>query len=129
MDDRDIRALLDKYRPAGPPAALRTRVAQTIDALTNPIHEAGNSPTQQLTWPWAVAAAGLLAVAIVFHVTSRGPSDRVLEQIHNQRVDDVAAALGGSSADRLLAETLVAEQERADSEAELQRRRSELMRQ
>jgi hypothetical protein len=52
MSDRDVEDLLRRYRPAGPPAALRDRIA------------GGVAVSAGRTWPWAAAAAALLAVAV-----------------------------------------------------------------
>lgn len=113
MDDRDITALLDKYRPAGPPAALRTRVAQTIDALTNPIHEAGNSPTRQLAWPWAVAAAALLAVTVALHGNATAPTLQSAVPSAAQLAD----GLGGGEAAMTIADFILSSPMTADHQA------------
>jgi hypothetical protein len=56
MDERDLEKLLRRYRPAGPPAELRVRIATT--------HRAPR------TWTWAAAAAALIAVMVGFHVSA-----------------------------------------------------------
>jgi hypothetical protein len=63
MDDRDLERLLARYRPADPPADLRAHALARA-----PIGDAGR------TWPWAVAAAALLAISVGLHAaTVDGP--------------------------------------------------------
>jgi len=57
--DSDLESRLRRYRPAGPAPDLRERV------LTR-------SPQVRRTWPWAVAAAALLAIAVGFGVAGGG---------------------------------------------------------
>lgn len=63
MDDREIRALLEKYRPAEPPPDLQASV-----------HQLADSAIRRLTWPWAVAAAALLVIAVALHGRATGPT-------------------------------------------------------
>lgn len=118
MDDRDIETLLAKYRPGEPPAGLQAS-----------IHQLTTSPTHQLTWPWAVAAAALLAIAIGLHVRAPAATDFAASADRDRRAETITAELGGSAADRLLARAVTAEEDRLSDEAEIQRRRSELTRQ
>ena len=57
MEDDDILSSLRRYRPVGPPPRLRSRVVQV------------KPPAR--TWPWAVAAAALLAVSIALNTGAR----------------------------------------------------------
>ncbi len=57
MNDHDILDVLRRYRPAGPPPTLRGRVIH--------VKPAGR------TWPWAVAAAALLASSVALNVGAR----------------------------------------------------------
>ena len=57
MNDRDVENLLQRHRPADPPADLRARI------VSAPIRA-------QRTWPWAAAAAALLAVSMSMTVAS-----------------------------------------------------------
>ena len=57
MRDDDILDPLRRYRPAGPPPRLRARVVQVQSAAR--------------TWPWAVAAAALLALSIALNTGAR----------------------------------------------------------
>jgi hypothetical protein len=126
MNDRDLETLLQKYRPADPPAELQARVDNSSHQFTNSIHEITNPPIHQLAWPWAVAAAALLAAAIGLHVTASAAVGSNVAADHDRRVDVLATALGGSQADRLLAESVVSDEDRTAAEAERQRRRLEL---
>lgn len=80
MDDRDIEALLEKYRPAQPPADLRAS-----------IHQLADSAIRRSTWPWAVAAAALLAIAVAFHGHATSPT----LQTPTPTASELAGALGG----------------------------------
>jgi hypothetical protein len=55
-DDEILRAL-NRYRPVGPPPRLRDRVVQV------------KPPAR--TWPWAVAAAALLALSVALTMGAR----------------------------------------------------------
>jgi hypothetical protein len=55
--DDEIFSELSRYRPVGPPARLRDRVVQV------------KSPAR--TWPWAVAAAALLALSVALNAGAR----------------------------------------------------------
>lgn len=57
MEDDDILSSVRRYRPVGPPPRLRSRVVQV------------KSPAR--TWPWAVAAAALLALSIALNTGAR----------------------------------------------------------
>lgn len=113
MDDREISALLGKYRPAGPPAALQTRVEQAIDEFTKPIRETGNSPTHQLTWPWAVAAATLLVVTIALHGNATAPTLQSAVPSAAQLAD----GLGGGEAAMTIADFILSSPMTADHQA------------
>jgi hypothetical protein len=55
--DDEILGELKRYRPIGPPERLRARVIQVKAAAR--------------TWPWAVAAAALLALSVALNVGAR----------------------------------------------------------
>lgn len=57
MKDDEILDPLRRYRPVGPPPRLRGRVVQAKPAAR--------------TWPWAVAAAALLAFSIALNTSAR----------------------------------------------------------
>jgi hypothetical protein len=109
MQDSDLEALLNKYRPADPPPSL----ARLVESPNLPVPQSSNPRT----WPWAVAAAALLAVTVGLHAfsltASTTPADTVLDA---QRVQAVADEIGGPGA-RVIAEYIVSEEQRADAEA------------
>jgi hypothetical protein len=51
MDDRDLEEILRRYLPRGPSSSLRDAVL-------------AREPQSQRVWPWAVAAAALLAATV-----------------------------------------------------------------
>jgi hypothetical protein len=111
MQDRDIEALLRQYRPAGPARELGDRISQS------PIHQIAQSPDSPRTWPWAVAAAALLAISLGLHVTPRAANDGQPDGPDPQRVQAVAAALGPTAGNRMVAEWIVRQEMRADRDA------------
>ena len=56
MDDRQVEDLLKRYRPAGPPDSLRERCLTPSSAAR--------------VWPWAAAAAALLAITVGLEVAA-----------------------------------------------------------
>lgn len=101
MDDRDLEQLLRRYRPADPPSDLRERcLAQAAD----------EPPVRG--WPWAAAAAAMLAAATGFATATARldplavvPDERVLA------IERLAALLGGDEAARRVAEIIVVEEQ------------------
>lgn len=80
MDEPRLEQFLRQYRPVGPPADLRTRV------LT--------PPPPGRVWPWAAAAAALLAVGVALQtVTVRTLSPYVSAQAPQSQVDVLREAL------------------------------------
>jgi len=76
-DDHDLETLLRRYQPVGPPPALRTRI---VDSAVD----------RRRAWPWAVAAAALLAATVGLHMGT----SRLGRQVHfPERVDERIAAL------------------------------------
>jgi hypothetical protein len=110
LRDSEVEALLQKYRPANPPDGLAERLAHA------PQFAIAGSPAPR-AWPWAVAAAALLAVTIGLHafaiVSAPAAAERALDA---QRVQAVADQIGGPNA-RVVAEYIVREEQRADAEA------------
>jgi len=101
MKDSDIEDLLRRYRPAGPPARLRERVVAA-------------GPPRRI-WPWASAAAALLASVLSFHAAARhelGSAKVGVEStVAASLTDDLADLLGGDAAARELAALIVIEHE------------------
>ena len=107
MDDRQVEDILQRYRPAGPPDSLRERCLA-------PSRVAG-------VWPWAAAAAALLAITVGLQAAGAGAiagADIVLTpDTSAQAVADLAEALGGDAAARRTAEQVIGQQMRRDREA------------
>lgn len=68
MTDRELDDLLRRYRPAGPPPELCARIA------------AGVAPAAR-TWPWAAAAAALLAAVCALHFWTNNVYGRVRDSV------------------------------------------------
>lgn len=97
--DNDIEARLRRYRPAGPPARLRDRCLAV--------------PPQPRMWPWAVAAAALLMLAISLDSARAGMVRQaeidMVPDPSTEAVSQLTAALGGGDPARVLAEQAVYE--------------------
>ena len=106
MDDRQVEDLLKRYRPAAPPDSLRER------CLTPSRHAR--------VWPWATAAAALLAITVGLEAAAAGAMARVDVVVAPdptaQAIAELAEALGGDAAARRVAEQIVDEQMRLDRE-------------
>jgi hypothetical protein len=64
-ENREIEELLSRYRPIGPRSELSDQISKFPD-----------SHFSKSTWPWAVAAAALLAITVGLHaaaVVGEGP--------------------------------------------------------
>lgn len=96
MTDPDIEDLLRSYQPAGPPPGLRERVL----AWTIPSRRA---------WPWAAAAAALLAATAVLHAAAGHLHQRGIEADPSAgaEVERLTEALGGGEHARVLAEEFI----------------------
>jgi hypothetical protein len=83
-NDKDVQALLRRYRPAAAPADLRARCLAAV-------------PTPGRAWPWAVRAAGLLAAIIGLTIaTARLDAPVAIEPDETAHaIDAIAAVLGG----------------------------------
>lgn len=68
MSDPELEDLLRRYRPAGPPPDLRARIV------------AGPAPVPR-TWPWAAAAAALLAMVCVTQLATRRVYHGIAENV------------------------------------------------
>ena len=99
MHESDVEQLLRRYQPAGPPPELETR----IFAPARPLR----------TWPWATAAAALLALTAGLHVATNRLADRAVPAAAETRptVDDLTAAFGGGDEARRVAELILLEQQ------------------
>ena len=97
MDDDKVRELLSRYQPIWPPSGLRERAFAA-------------STHRSRTWPWAAAAAALLAAAIGLHVATNRVLARVAAPAVSLSVDALATAMGGDEAARAAARLIVEEQ-------------------
>jgi hypothetical protein len=97
MHDHEVRELLGRYRPVGPPPDLRGRVFRS-------------SVRSSRNWPWAVAAAALLAATLGLHSATNHVLATVAQPSAPLTVDALAAAMGGTDEARQAAELIVKEQ-------------------
>lgn len=100
MDEDKVRELLDRYRPAGPPPELRRLALRPA------------APDR--IWPWAAAAAVLLAATVAIHFAT---SDAI-RRLALPTVDTTSAlaeAMGGDEEARNVARAIVAEQSIRDA--------------
>ena len=110
--DPGLDALLRRYQPLSPPPGLRARIA--------------DAPSSQRTWPWAAAAAAVLAAVVglqtlsdrLVQVSAAPESDRAIEDLASIIVGNDNDNGNGDS--RRLAELIVADQH---VRAELSRQR------
>ena len=98
MDEEQVRELLGRYRPVGPVKTLRQRaLAPRVRALAP-------------AWPWAAAAAALMAASVGFHVaTNRAAVGHALPPSPASE-EALTTALGGDEEARSVARSIVAEQ-------------------
>jgi hypothetical protein len=105
--DGDIKELLSRYRPAGP----RSDRWAEISALPH-----SQISKSERAWPWAVAAAALLAVSVGLHAAVLPPPE-TSSLVDAARVQAIVDQLGGSPENRTMAEWI------ASREAMLERER------
>ena len=93
--DPDLDELLRRYRPAGPPPELRARVLRA-------------EPMNRPAWPWAAAAAILLATICAMHVSTRRVYDDVRRGLvaTDVTLDQLPALSFAVGDDRLLRERI-----------------------
>lgn len=102
MTDHDLERLLARYRPISRLLALpTTRSART--------------------WPWAVAAAALLAITVGLDAPVAAEPD-ASPAVDFQRVERIADELGGNPESRVTAEWIVRNEARLEQEARVARR-------
>lgn len=106
VDDQQAEALLKRYRPAGPPEALRERCLTPLQVAR--------------VWPWAAAAAALLATTLGVQMAAgaamAGAKITSAPDPSADAVADLAEALGGDAAARRAAEEIIDLQMRRDQE-------------
>lgn len=103
-EDTEIEQLLSRYRPAEPRSDLWNQIS------TFPNSHISKSAR---AWPWAVAAAALLAITVGLHATVvQPPPDSPVPDA--RRVELLAEELGGSREGQAVAEWLVIGEARAE---------------
>jgi hypothetical protein len=109
MEDRDLENLLRRYRPAGPSDALFDQITKSPD------HENTKS-----SWPWAVAAAALLAISVGLHAAVASVPDPSAV-VDAQRIQAISEELGGGPGSEVMAEWMARREARAEREARMAR--------
>ena len=109
MHERDVETLLTRYRPAAP----RAELAAAITRLPN--YQITRYPR---TWPWAVAAAALLAISVGLHAAVP-PAPDTSPLVDAQRVQAIAEDLGGTPESRIMAEWIARHEALVEQEARL----------
>ena len=100
-EDDELESLLRRYEPAGPPASLRSRVIAA-------------SVRGPRTWPWAVAAAALVASTVWLHdTTERTVNAQTMDSAVTPAVNVLADLMGGGDEARLTAQRIIAMDEAA----------------
>lgn len=95
MDDRELEALLNKYRPVDPSASLEDRIFQSPDP------EAANARAPR-TWPWVAAAAALLAITVSLQAGAR--TTPAVDPTVQAAAQELMEASGGDQQSRAIAE-------------------------
>lgn len=110
MSDEDVERALGRYRPLGPTPFLRQRV---LSAGVAPARVVG-PPAEPRRWPWLLAAATTIALAIAGHTRASVLHDASAAQVldsfareREARVRELSDLLGGGEAARRQAIALV----------------------
>jgi len=107
MQDPDIERLLRRYRPLPPSEHLFGQIT------TAPQHQISKS---HRTWPWAVAAAALLAITLGLHATVVPPPDAP-PAVDRQRVEAIIEDLGRARGSDVIAEWIARREFSAEQDA------------
>lgn len=107
MHDGDLENLLRRYRLSPPNAGLWEEITK--------------SPNRQIAksdraWPWAVAAAALLAITVGLHAAVV-PGPQAAPALDPQRVQAIAEELGATPESRVVVEWMARREVRAEQEA------------
>jgi hypothetical protein len=111
MEDREIESLLRRYRPMAPTVDPDRQITKSPNLQTTKL------PT---TWPWAVAAAALLALTVGVHAATFFAGSEEQDPLDPRRVQAVADDLGGLQ-NLVMAEWIVRQEARAEREVQLAR--------
>ena len=97
LNDPELERLLRRFHPGDPPSGLRERIV--LVRRSPPV------------WPWAAAAAALLASAMTFRMATEAETGRIDLGLDPSavQVGELTAALGGDAVARELAESIVIE--------------------
>lgn len=106
-EDTEFEELLSRYRPADPRSDLWDQISKLPDSQISKSERA---------WPWAVAAAALLAISVGLHATVVAPPESS-SLVDPARVQAIVDELGGSPDSRTMAEWI------ARREASIERER------
>lgn len=97
MTEPELEELLRRYRPVGPPLDLRARVL---------------SADTRRAWPWAAAAAALLAATVYFHTSANhivaSANVPASPDATDQAISLMTEMLGGDASARQMAELTIA---------------------
>ena len=82
MDDQDLEERLKAFRPAGPPADLRARLAEVRSAESLALQSGGGGARafQASAFAWLPAAAAMLLAATLYWLAASG-RERVFAQL------------------------------------------------
>jgi hypothetical protein len=95
MNDDEIESVLRRYRPVGPPADLEARLV----------------PARR-TWPWAAAAAAILALTLAARIGVDALAARFpVTDPRSQAAAELTELLGGDTMARQAVELMLAEQQ------------------
>ena len=105
-EDTKVEELLSRYRPTEPRTDLWDQIS------TFPHSQIYKS---ERAWPWAVAAAALLAISVGLHAAVAPPPDPV-PLVDGARVQAIVDDLGGSPEVRVMAESIAQREAMLDRE-------------
>jgi hypothetical protein len=117
--DAEIEARLKRYQPAAPPSDLWIQISKSPDP------QISKSPK---TWPWAVAAAALLAITVGLHGAVI-PAPDTRPAVETQRVEAIVEELGRAPGSQVIAEWIARREARAEQDARSTRAAVEIVRQ
>jgi hypothetical protein len=102
VNDHELEQLLNRYRPVGPPDDLFSSITGLVRSRTAGVRRA---------WPWAVAAAALLALTIGLHMSAFVPGP----ELTSTEQTALARQLGGDALAERAAQFILAPQTPRDT--------------